>query len=117
MPNNNKISGAYSISNTKGLDKIFILMNYDETYNSILTLVHELGHSVHTYFANQSQEVYNEYETFYAEIASITNEILMNYHLLKKYENDDLMRLYILDEMISGFIATTTRQAIFSNFE
>ncbi|RCT49141.1 hypothetical protein DTQ68_02910, partial [Ureaplasma parvum] len=44
---------------TKGLDKFFILMNYDETYNSVLTLVHELGHSVHTYFANQAQEVYN----------------------------------------------------------
>lgn len=117
LPTKNKISGAYSIGDTKGLDKFFILMNYDETYNSVLTLVHELGHSVHTYFANQAQEVYNEYKTFYAEIASISNEVLMNYYLLQKYKENNLIRLYILDEMINGFIATTTRQAIFSNFE
>ncbi|AJQ45097.1 oligoendopeptidase F [Ureaplasma diversum] len=117
LPTNNKQTGAYSISGTKGFDKIYIFMNYDYTYNGVLTIAHELGHSVHTYYANLNQPIYNEYSIFYAEIASMANEVLVNYHLLDKYQKDDQKRLMILDEMISGFINTSTRQVAFSNFE
>lgn len=117
LPTPNKQTGAYSISATKGLEKIYIFMNYDYTYNGVLTIAHELGHSVHTYYANLNQPIYNEYSIFYAEIASMANEVLVNYHLLSQYENDDQNRLMILDEMISGFINTSTRQVAFSNFE
>lgn len=117
LPSPNKQTGAYSIGGTKGLNKYYISMNYDETIQSIYTLVHELGHSMNSYYYGQNQKVYQDTAIFYAEIASINNEMLLNHYLLNKYQNDPEMRLMILDEMISGFIATTTRQIIFSNFE
>ena len=117
LPNPNKQTGAYSIGGTKGLDKYYISMNYDETIQSIYTLVHELGHSMNSYYYGLAQKVYQETSIFYAEIASINNEMLLNHYLLNKYQNDPEMKLMILNEMISGFIATTTRQVIFSNFE
>ncbi len=117
LPKNNKYSGAYSIGGTKGLDKFYILMNYDKTLSSIFTLVHEMGHSMNSYYYSKQQKIYASITIFCAEIASITNEMLLNYYLLEKYQNDEKMRLFILDELISGFFATTTRQIIFSNFE
>ena len=117
LPNPNKQTGAYSIGGTKGLDKYYISMNYDETIQSIYTLVHELGHSMNSYYYGKTQKVYQDTAIFYAEIASINNEMLLNNYLLNKYKDDPEMKLMILDEMISGFIATTTRQVIFSNFE
>lgn len=117
LPNPNKQTGAYSIGGTKGLNKYFISMNYDETIQSIYTLVHELGHSMNSYYFGQKQKVYQDTAIFYAEISSINNEMLLNHYLLNKYKDDLEMKLMILDEMISGFIATTSRQIIFSNFE
>ncbi|GAA5414964.1 oligoendopeptidase F [Ureaplasma ceti] len=117
LPNPNKQTGAYSIGGTKGLNKYYISMNYDETIQSIYTLVHELGHSMNSYYYGQKQKIYQETSIFYAEISSINNEMLLNHYLLNKYKDDPEMKLMILDEMISGFIATTSRQVIFSNFE
>lgn len=116
LPKPNKHSGAYSIGGTYGLDKYFISMNFDKTISSLYTLVHELGHSMHSYYFNQSQTVNASCEIFYAEISSITNEIILSFHLLEK-EKTDIGKLRILDELISNFFATTTRQIIFSNFE
>ena len=113
----NKYTGAYSIGGTKGLSKYYILMNFDYTLGSISTLIHELGHSLNSYFYSKHQNVYSSTTIFTAEIASITNEMLLNYYLLKKYKDDKQMQLLILDELISGFFATTSRQIIFSNFE
>ena len=92
-------------------------MNFDHTIISLYTLVHELGHSINSYYINQNQTIYVGNSIFYAEIASITNEMILSNYLLKKYHNDKKMKLMILDELISGFIATTSRQIIFSNFE
>lgn len=116
LPQENKLTGAYSIGGTKGLDKFYILMNYDKTLNSVSTLIHELGHSLNSYFF-KDQKVYCSTSIFTAEVASITNEMLLNYYLLDKYKNDNEMRIVVLDELISGFFATTSRQIIFSNFE
>lgn len=116
LPNPNKQTGAYSIGGTKGLDKYFISMNFDSTLRSVYTLAHELGHSLHSYYFGKKQKVYQGCSIFYAEIASIANEMFLNNHLLKT-SNDQELKLSILDEMISNFIATTTRQVIFSNFE
>lgn len=116
LPQENKLTGAYSIGGTKGLDKFYILMNYDNTLNSVSTLIHEIGHSLNSYFFN-NQKIYCSTSIFTAEVASITNEMLLNYCLLEKYKNDDEMRIVVLDELISGFFATTSRQIIFSDFE
>lgn len=117
LPSESKQTGAYSIGGIKGLKKYFISMNFDETLNSVYTLAHELGHSANSYFISQKQKIYQGCSIFYAEISSIANEMFLNYHLLKKYDNDKKLKLMIYDEMISGFIATTTRQVIFSEFE
>lgn len=117
LPQANKQPGAYSIGGTKGLDKFYILMNYDKTLNSVSTLIHELGHSLNSYFYSKSQKVYASTSIFTAEIASITNEMLLNYYLLEKYADNKKMQAMVLDELLSGFFATTTRQIIFSNFE
>ncbi len=117
MPRPGKYTGAYSIGGTKGLSKYYILMNWDNTLGSISTLIHEMGHSMNSYYYSKAQSVYASTSIFTAEVASITNEMLLNYYLLEKYKNDDAMKLMILDEMISGFFATTSRQIIFSNFE
>ncbi|MCV3743274.1 oligoendopeptidase F [Ureaplasma sp. ES3154-GEN] len=117
LPAKGKRSGAYSIGGIRGIDKYYILMNFEESIESVQTIVHELGHSMHSLYANKNQPIFSEYKIFYAEIASVINEVLLNYYLLKKYKDDKKMRLLILDEMISGFFATTTRQIVFSNFE
>lgn len=117
LPNPNKQTGAYSIGGIKGLRKYFISMNFDNTINSLYTLVHELGHSINSYYIVKNQKVYVGNSIFYAEIASITNEMLLSHYLLKKHENNIDKKIMILDELISGFIATTSRQVIFSNFE
>ncbi|MDR3163607.1 MAG: oligoendopeptidase F [Mycoplasmataceae bacterium] len=113
----NKHTGAYSIGGTKGLEAYYISMNFDNSLNSVSTIIHELGHSMNSYYTNLHQKIYTTNSIFCAEIASIVNEQLLYYCLLDKYQADKKMKLYVLDKMLSNFFATTTRQIIFSNFE
>lgn len=117
LPKKGKQNGAYSIGGTKGLSKYYILMNFDKTYSSVTTLAHELGHSLNSYFIHKKQDLYCSLSIFYAEIASITNEILLNYHVLAKNKNNKNLQLKIYDEMITNFFACTTRQIMFSQTE
>lgn len=117
LPKPGKQTGAYSIGNAEGLSKYYISMNFDGTLRSVYTIVHELGHSMHTLKILQKQKLYTSVSIFYAEISSIANEMLLNNFLLKKYSNDPKMKVLILQEMINNFFATTTRQIMFSNFE
>lgn len=117
LPKPGKQTGAYSIGGIHGLSKYFISMNYDGTLRSLETIVHELGHSVNSYFTNKEQKVYNEEKIFYAEISSITNEMLLSYYLLNKYKNNPKQKLFILDSLIRNFFNTTSRQIVFSEFE
>ncbi|MGL4647752.1 MAG: oligoendopeptidase F [Mycoplasmoidaceae bacterium] len=116
LPKKNKHSGAYSIGGVKGLNKYYISMNFDNTIQSLFTVAHELGHSLHSYFFDKNQEVHASCSIFYAEIASITNEMILSYYLLENSKSDK-EKLFILDQVINGFFSTTTRQIIFSNFE
>ena len=119
MPKENKTTGAYSIGGTSGLSKYFILMNYDNSIDSVYTLAHELGHSLNSYYYGIGQKIYQSTSIFCAEVASITNEVLLSHYLLNNAdkEKDNKTKVFILDQLISGFFATTTRQIIFSNFE
>jgi oligoendopeptidase F len=112
-----KQQGAYSIGGTKGLSKYYISMNFDHTIRSVSTIAHELGHSLNSYYINKKQKIYNEVSIFYAEIASIVNEMLLSYYLLDKYKKDVEMSKLILDELINNFFSTVSRQIIFSNTE
>lgn len=117
MTIDNKRSGAYSIGASYGLEKKYILMNYDGQLRSVETLAHELGHSMHSYFSDSCLSLEeSQYPIFLAEIASIFNELMLYDHLLKT-SNSDKLKFYILDQMITGYIGTVMRQVEWSNYE
>lgn len=113
--NRGKRSGAYS-SGTYGT-RPYILMNWQGTLDNLFTLVHELGHSVHTYYTTQTQPYqYSHYSIFLAEIASTTNENLLTEYLLKT-ETDPKVRAYVINHYLDGFKGTVFRQTQFAEFE
>lgn len=113
--NQGKRSGAYS-SGTYGTNP-FILLNWQGTLNDVYTLVHELGHSVHSYYTRSSQPfIYGDYSIFLAEVASTTNENLLTDYLLKKYD-DPKIRAYIINHFLDGVKGTVYRQTQFAEFE
>ncbi|WP_027120413.1 M3 family oligoendopeptidase [Mycoplasmopsis lipofaciens] len=117
MTIDNKISGAYSIGETYGIDKKYILMNFDGDLSSVETLAHELGHSLHSYFSDKNNDFENsQYPIFLAEIASIFNELML-YDYLLKTTNSNLLKFKILENMIDGFIGTVFRQTLWANYE
>ncbi|MBN3534615.1 oligoendopeptidase F [Mycoplasma procyoni] len=117
MSVDNKVSGAYSIGDTYGLDKMFILMNWNYTLDSVSTLAHEMGHSMHSYFSNKKQPYQKaEYPIFLAEIASIFNELMLNDYLLKTSKNKEF-KFQILSEMIKNFQGTVFKQTMWANYE
>ncbi|WP_416151245.1 oligoendopeptidase F [Salipaludibacillus sp. HK11] len=110
-----KRSGAYS-SGTYGT-KPYVLMNWQNDVNNLFTLAHEFGHSVHSYYTRKHQPFpYADYSIFVAEVASTTNEALLNQNLLKK-ETDKQRRLYLLNNFLEGFRGTVFRQTMFAEFE
>ena len=113
----NKRSGAYSIGGTYGIEKKFILMNHDGKLNSVSTLAHEAGHSVHSYFSDKYQP-YNlsQYPIFIAEIASIFNELMLNDYLIKNTQ-DDKLKFHLISESIAEFEATVKTQTMWSEYE
>lgn len=114
----NKRSGAYSIGGSYYSPKKYILMNYDGTLNSVITLAHEFGHSMHSYFADKHQDFYNsQYPIFLAEIASVFNEIFVYNYLLDKHKEEKEMRFNIIEKFISEINDVIVRQVIFSNYE
>ncbi|HSQ34568.1 MAG TPA: oligoendopeptidase F [Candidatus Binatia bacterium] len=114
-PNKGKASGAYS-GGVYGVHP-YIKLNFNGNYDAVSTMAHELGHAMHSQFANQAQpHATSGYTTFLAEIASTFNEHLLIHHLLKS-EKDELFKLYILDNYLDGFRATLYRQTQFAEFE
>ncbi len=114
--NRGKISGAYSSGCYDSPP--YILLNYDNTINSLYTLIHESGHSMHSYFSRKYQPyVYHEYTIFVAEVASTLNEMLLSHYLLNKYQDNPLMQAYILNREIDEIRGTLFRQTMFAEFE
>ncbi len=114
-PNKGKQSGAYS-SGVYGVHP-FVKMNFNGSYNEVSTIAHELGHSVHSYFAQKNQSYSDSgYPLFLAEIASTFNETLLLKHMLKS-EKDDLFKLYLLDSYLDQVRGTIFRQTLFAEFE
>lgn len=110
-----KRGGAYSGGSYS--TNPFILLNYQNNRDSMFTLAHELGHSMHSFFTRSNQPYqYGDYTIFVAEVASTLNEGLLTEYLLKT-TNDKAMRLAILNHSLEGFRATLYRQTMFAEFE
>ncbi len=113
--NKGKRSGAYS-SGSYGTNP-YVLMNWQNNVNNLFTLAHEFGHSVHSYYTRKTQAYpYGNYSIFVAEVASTTNESLLNDYLLKTI-NDEQKRIYLLNHYLEGFRGTVFRQTMFAEFE
>jgi oligoendopeptidase F len=115
--NRGKRSGAYSSGCYDSPP--YILLNYEEkNLNSLYTLAHEAGHSMHSYFSKKHQPyVDHDYTIFVAEVASTFNEDLLSRYLLEFYKDDPRMKAYILNREIDNIRATLFRQTMFAEFE
>ena len=110
-----KCSGAYSAGGY-GMHPV-ILMNFQGQLDDVFTLIHEMGHSIHTYLSCKTQpSVYSDYVIFVAEVASTVNEALLTQHLLKT-RTDPRERAYILNHFLEQFKGTLYRQTMFAEFE
>ena len=117
LPHKNKRSGAYSIGSTYGIEKKYICMNFDETYRSVETLAHELGHSMHSYYSDKNNHIAeSQYEILVAEIASTFNELLLGDYMIT-HSTSSKEKLFIIEKLIEGIIGAIHRQAMWSEYE
>ena len=109
-----KRGGAYS---SMGIPHPYVLLNHKNNLDSMFTLVHEMGHSIHSYLSCKNQPLNTtEYVIFVAEVASTVNEILLMRHLLKNTA-DRKSRAYLINHFLDQFKGTVYRQTMFSEFE
>lgn len=115
FPSQGKTNGAYS-SAVYGVHP-YILMNFNGRYNSVSTEIHELGHTMHSYYSMTNQPYpESEYSIFVAEIASTFNENLLLENRLKQ-ETDKDKKIALLGESLETMRTTVFRQALFAEFE
>jgi oligoendopeptidase F len=113
--NQGKRNGAYSWG-VYGLHP-FVLLNYDDSYNAVSTLTHELGHAMHSFYSIQKQDYINsEYTIFCAEVASTTNENLLLDHMLDIVKEPE-KRIYFINQYLEQVRTTVYRQSLFAEFE
>ncbi|KXG75417.1 oligoendopeptidase F [Thermotalea metallivorans] len=113
--NEGKTSGAYSWGSYDSPP--FVLLNYQDSIHDLFTLAHEMGHSLHTYYANHHQPYpYAGYKIFVAEVASTVNEALLMEYLLNHIKEEN-MRMYLLNHYLEQFRTTLYRQTMFAEFE
>ena len=113
--NKGKTTGAYSCG-VFGVHP-YVLLNYTDTLDDAFTLAHELGHAMHSYLSDTTQDYVNhDYRILVAEVASTVNEVLLTRYLLS-VECDPAKRAYILNHFLEGFRTTVFRQTLFAEFE
>ena len=113
--NEGKQGGAYSWGSYDS--KSYILMSYKDDLNSLFTLIHEMGHSMHSFYSKNNQPyLYSGYKIFVAEVASTLNELLLINYLLKNAKSKE-ERVYLLNYYLEQFRTTVYRQTMFAEFE
>ncbi len=111
-----KRSGAYSNSSGVGPHPV-ILINWNNTMDDLFTLIHEIGHNMHSYFTEMHQpQHYSGYSIFVAEVASITNEALLLDYLIKNAESKE-EKLALIEKFLINAQMTFFRQTRFAEFE
>lgn len=115
VENEGKRGGAYS----SGVYDVhpYMLLNYNDTLDDVFTLVHEMGHSMHTWYSNKAQTIVDAgYKIFVAEVASTTNEVLL-YHYMKDNAKSKEEKAFIINHFLDSFKGTMFRQTMFEEFE
>ena len=116
IPTEGKRSCSYSTGGAYDVHP-YILMNWNDDYESLSTLAHELGHTMHSFYSNTNQPFAKaDYATFVAEIASTINETLLNNYMVKNAKNDD-EKLFLLGSYLDLLRTTIFRQTSFAEFE
>ncbi len=114
-PSIGKRTGAYSWGSYDS--NPYVLLNYQEEYDDVSTLAHELGHSMHSFYSHKYNDYeYSGYRIFVAEVASTVNELLLSHYMLEK-STDNNEKLYILNELMELYKSTLFRQTMFAEFE
>ena len=114
-PNEGKRGGAYSSGS--GRPHPYVLLNQKDNLDSMFTLAHEMGHSLHSWYSTKNQPVSTaDYVIFVAEVASTCNEILLVRHLLKT-TTDKRERMYLINHFLDSFKGTLYRQTMLAEFE
>lgn len=115
MENEGKRSGGYSSGSYD--TEPYILLNYNDSLDSLFTTAHELGHSMHSYYTRKNQPyIYGDYSIFLAEIASTTNELLLLNYMID-HAKDENEKAYLLNHYVNSFKSTVFRQTLFAEFE
>ena len=116
-PNENKSSGAFSCGDLVRVHP-YVLLNHNNNLTSAMTIAHELGHAMHSYFSNAHQPYPKaDYSLFVAEVASTCNEALDAPPALQKKFTDPKAQAYLLVDLLEKFRTTVYRQTMFAEFE
>lgn len=111
----NKKTGGYNLG-IYGVHP-YVLLNYQSTLRDTSTIIHELGHCMHSWYSNQNQNVLDaDYTIMMAEVASTVNEMLLGEYLIQK-ETDKRKKAELILEQLENMKATLIKQTMFSEFE
>ena len=114
--NKSKRSGAYSWG-CYGCHP-YVLLNHTDDLGGAMTLAHELGHSMHSFYSNGAQPFAKaNYSLFVAEVASTCNEVLLMRHLMNKYKDNPKAAAFLANQLLEEFRTTVFRQTMFAAFE
>jgi oligoendopeptidase F len=115
-PNRGKRSGAYMSGSAYDVHP-YVLLNYNDDYESVSTTAHEFGHAAHSYLSNKHQPFHDaDYPIFTAEVASTANENLLRLHVTDR-EKDPAKKLFLLGGYLENWRQTVFRQCLFAEFE
>jgi oligoendopeptidase F len=113
--NEGKASGAYAWGTYE--THPYVLLNYHENLEGLLTIAHEMGHAMHSFLSNRAQSApMADYSLFVAEVASTVNEVLVLMHLMEQH-TEKPAQAYLLNNLLQAYRTTLFRQTMFAEFE
>jgi oligoendopeptidase F len=115
-PGEGKRSGAYAAGSAYDVHP-YVLLNYNDDYDNVSTLAHEMGHAMHSHFSNATQPyATSDYSIFVAEVASTFNEALLLRRVLETADTREA-KLFVVASFLDGIRGTLFRQTMFAEFE